>query len=59
MPFAPQKVAREPSANRKVSIVDRCVERLLRAMIARDESWIDGSHRLGACVVSSLVNGQT
>ena len=28
-------------------------------MIARDESWIDGSHRLGARVGFSLVNDQT
>ena len=44
---------------RKVSIVDCCVERLLHAMIARDESWIDGSHRLGACVGLATVSDQT
>src|SRR5208283_6224649 len=44
---------------RKVSILDRFVERLLYAMIARDESWIDVSHRLGACVGFPPVNGQT
>ena len=44
---------------RKVSILDRCVERLLHTMIARDEGWIDVSHRLSACVGLDPIDGQT
>ena len=43
---------------RKVCVIDRCVERLLHAMIARDEGWIYVSHRLGAFVGFPPVNGK-
>ena len=40
-------------------MLDRCVERLLNTMVARDEGRVNRSHRLSACVGFEPLNDQT